>query len=633
MSSIVKVLVQLTALMSFFAQQKLTCLAQAPQGPLTRSLPPTKIMTIAPIETNSFYASDQNSSVAGQYQCSSFITGLDNDSLPICAVNGQRLTSVDLSSAVTTAAKVKIESTGLSTYSCGDGFISNYRVNKTTDQINSVSCIKSPDGPMVGDHPGFNVIIPGQSCPSIWSGEVQNSSASAVSQLLVNSTTGAIAYAMCEVPPTPKRTYTDYDCSGRGLMTVISNQTSPYFECNGMDMSYFTYQYGSKVIQSRSQDSDGQSPIHALSCPGGLISNVSLSSVGNYSKATCIGSEQNSPLVKDSYKNSVASVNLLSCTAEETDGPSDGKFWAISKIFINQTGSVLSALCAEIDPQKIAFPPIGDLPDLSGPVPELSADSKQVNYGRTLSTNLFNKDLKDIGDINQGIWGNCWFLASMAAVAYRCPAVYTVERKDNWTPRGTWSTCDVTLYDQQLQPKVYSKSCSGWYDHLSSPDIGWYPKWAGVFLTAAEEHFAQEGLHIKYGWYAEYGLRALIGQNFGFVIINNITNLGQIATISVTAPGTCPAVVASTYSDKALLDSVNLVPSHAYALLYQKDGMIVLLNTWGAAKSPEVSVPGVQSIEGKAIFAIPESQFRRYFRTISLACTYASPDLEIHDCD
>ncbi|KAI3641032.1 hypothetical protein MIR68_001910 [Amoeboaphelidium protococcarum] len=632
MSSIVKVLVQLTALMSFFAQQKLTCLAQAPQGPLTRSLPPTKIMTIAPIETNSFYASDQNFSVAKQYQCSSFITGLNNDSLPICAVNGQRLTSVDLSSVITTAAKVKIESTGLTTYSCGDGFISNYRVNKTTDQINSVSCIKSPDGPMVGDHPGFNVIIPGQSCPSIWYGEVQNSSASAVSQLLVNSTTGAIAYAMCEVPPTPKRTYTDYDCSGRGLMTVISNQTSPYFECNGMDMNQLTYEYGSKVIQSRSQDLDGQSPIHALFCPGGLISSVSLSSIGNYSQATCIGSEQNSLLVKDSYKSSVASVSLMSCTAQDTYDSGDGKFWAISKIFINETGSAVGALCAEIDPQKIAFPPIGDLPDVSGPMPELPADSKQVNYGRTLSTNLFNKDLKDIEDINQGTWGSCWFLAGMAAVAYRCPAAFTVKRKDNWTPRGMWSTCDVTLYDQQLQPKVYSKSCSGWYDHLSSPDIGWYPKWAGVFLTAAEEHFVQEGKHLKHGSYAEYGLRALIGQKFGSVKVNKINNLGQIATISVTASGTCTAVVASTYPDKALVKSVNLAPNHVYALLYQKDGMIVLSNPWGATNSPEVNVPGVQSIEGKTIFAIPESQFRRYFHSIQLACSYASPDLEISGC-
>ncbi|KAI3641022.1 hypothetical protein MIR68_001900 [Amoeboaphelidium protococcarum] len=633
MKSTLKVLLVSYALMSLFSLQKLTCLAQAPQGPVIQSIPPTKVVSIAPVETNNLNVSDHKSSVAGQYHCSSFITGLHNDSIPICAVNGQSMTSVELSSAITAAAKVKNESTGLTTYSCDGGFIRNYELDNVS-QISRVSCIKSPDGPMVSDHPGFNVIIPGQSCPSIWYGEAQNSSASAVSQLLVNSTNGAIAHAMCEVPPAPKRTNTDYDCSGRGLMTVIAQDRSPYFECNGMDMNKLKQQYGSKVIQSRSQDSDGQSPIHALFCPGGLISSVSLSSIGNYSTANCIGSEQKSPLVKDSYKNSVASVNLVSCTAQDTKGPGDGKFWAISKIFVNETGSVVGALCAEIDPQKIAFPPIGDLPDLSGPVPELPADSKQVNYGRTLSTNLLNKGLKDIGDINQGTWGNCWFLAGMAAVAYRCPAAFTVKRKDNWTPRGMWSTCDVTLFNEQLQPKVYSKSCSGWYDHLSSPDLGWYPKWAGVFLDAATEHFAQEGVSVKEGKDPSFALRALTGQKSGFALVNEIKNLARIAPLSNSGPGQCTeAVVAGTYEDKSLVESVNLVPNHAYAFLYQKDGMIVLSNTWGATNSPEVNVPGVQRIKDTTIFAIPESQFRRYFSSVSMSCTYASPDLKIWGCD
>ncbi|KAI3632349.1 hypothetical protein MIR68_009455 [Amoeboaphelidium protococcarum] len=585
----------------------------------------TQVVSVeSPLSTNLPFRND-NSPLSGQYRCAPFITGLTNDSLPVCAEDGQSMTSVDLSTVSLSNATMKVEDTGLTTYQCDGGFINEYGFTRT-GEVDFVNCIKSPNGTMVGGNPGFKVIVPGQICPNIWSGEIQNVSPSAVTQLFINSTTGAIAYAMCEAPPTPDRSYIDYDCSQRGLITALSSKRDPFVECNGMDMSG-----GSNVIRSRPQDEAGESSIQSLFCMDGVFSKISLSSLGSFSQATCVGSEQSPLLVKDSYTSANVSQDIISCSVAQND-ESKGKFWALAKIFVNQTGFIQAALCAEIDPAKISYPLIGQLPDVSGPLPELPGDSNQVNYGRTVSSYLLNKDLQDINGINQGGWGNCWFLSSMTAVAYRCPATYVAKKKDNWTPRGIWSTCDITLYDPQLQPKVYSKSCSGWYDHLSSPDLGWYPKWAGVFLTAAQDHFQPEGISLRNGNNPWFALRALTGQKYGFIPTNEVPSFALIGDALAANPQICGATVAGTYNDAGFYSGTNLAENHAYALLDWRDGMFILSNPWGSTNSKQVNVPGAQTIGQDNVFAIPESQFRKFFYSIFVACDLVPPSITLQAC-
>lgn len=214
------------------------------------------------------------------------------------------------------------------------------------------------------------------------------------------------------------------------------------------------------------------------------------------------------------------------------------------------------------------------------PDPRPSAHSGK--YVPAPAITLTDRDLK-ADQIYQGAIGDCWFVASLAAVVERDPDF--IRRHMHQNGDGSWT---VTMYGEDGKPIQYTVAATVVEHGARGP--GGSPNWVSIYEKAAADHFGDGYEDIETD-FPDRALRAILGVPSDRV---QRPSLSDIRTMLNDGP----VVLASEMKDKpegflwfspedaddAIADR-RIVPGHAYMVDQVKkiDGewKIHVVNPWG----------------------------------------------------
>ncbi len=228
----------------------------------------------------------------------------------------------------------------------------------------------------------------------------------------------------------------------------------------------------------------------------------------------------------------------------------------------------------EIDEQLLWAVPRRSFSDGEGEVddPTGMGDHDPLDGPVDLSDGAF-----DLSQVEQGQIGDCWFLASAAAVGARDPDF--IRDHIRYNPDGSYT---VTLYDDG-EPVEVRVEASTIDDGVSNPAGD--PTWLSIYEKAAAAHLGGDYDDIDADQISR-GLEMITGRDTdgdgdrGLDDIQGDLDDGRVLVVSTendTESGWNPF-------DEAV-DDDNVVPNHAYVIesVTERDGerIIRLINPWG----------------------------------------------------
>lgn len=263
--------------------------------------------------------------------------------------------------------------------------------------------------------------------------------------------------------------------------------------------------------------------------------------------------------------------------------------------------------------EELVLPGLGDLDDLRDRVEKLlhkntdvDAESRHREEPGPLDTEV---DDIDPYDVNQRGIGDCWALASVAAVAQTDPEflaehiVYDDETNEYI----------VTLYDEQGNP-VDVRIDNSYVERVDGDGLlgvvgdDGEPNYASIYEKALAEHFGGEYGDI-WGGKAEQGLEAITGRPAETVdIAEGSSNRETSDAIRAQHDAGEPVALATRHD---LGDDVPMVGGHVYVVTdVMPNGDVVVYNPWGG--NPDSSMTAHEGLEDGEV-VIPRDELDTFF--------------------
>jgi hypothetical protein len=206
--------------------------------------------------------------------------------------------------------------------------------------------------------------------------------------------------------------------------------------------------------------------------------------------------------------------------------------------------------------------------------------------------------------VYQGQVGDCWFLASLTAVAASNPEFIRQHMRRN--PDGTWT---VTMF-RDGQPVEVTVSASVPPNSAGGP--GGEPNWVSIYEKAAASYFGGHYQDIDGDW-PDVAFRAITG---GDAVRTGELDLAQIQEHLANGPVAVASEREQTwwpFDDE--VDDSRIVPNHAYSVdrVEQHDGqmMIHVVNPWGPDGG---NLDGVDKVGD---LWLTEEQYKQNFSSVS----------------
>lgn len=235
-----------------------------------------------------------------------------------------------------------------------------------------------------------------------------------------------------------------------------------------------------------------------------------------------------------------------------------------------------------------------------------------------------------VADIRQGQVGDCWFLATLAAVCHERPL--DIQRMIRRSPDGGY---DVRFYDEVFPglvreewvhvnaelTDVYAAAADNDGDHR--PEI-WVPiveKAMALFMTRHQPEGGGEGYQAIDADYTYRAITALTGHAADYEVIT--ANDTDTAWRMLQRANSGTAVVAETPAAPA---DARIVGGHAYTVLgtHEENGVkyVTLRNPWGSTE------PGTDG-DDDGVFTITLGQFARNY--VGITAAKPDPMLDMQD--
>ena len=258
---------------------------------------------------------------------------------------------------------------------------------------------------------------------------------------------------------------------------------------------------------------------------------------------------------------------------------------------------------------------------LSGTDPAIQANDSTAGYGATqtgpIATTGGDRDDTDAyspDDITQGALGDCYFLASLSAIARSNPSALR-----NRISRQSDGSYNVILYvragDNFRQQVVnvtatfpQRNSGTGNYTYASAGDAN--AKGTELWVRLFEKAYAKlKGSYDEIeGGFEENALETLLGQEAEELNLSSLTNEQLIARVRAAFRSNQPVTAGTGSFKRNQFTRLNeIVPLHAYTVLDISDDTITLRNPHG------------ESLGGGnlPIRVLPWNVFRRYFSNVT----------------